>query len=94
MLSADIIQTAFVAVRLRPCCTHSAPVIDKPVAEGVAFLRRDDLPESHLDFLRVLLVDESDTVAQTDAVCIRDDCRFAEYIAHDQIGAFAPHTRK
>ena len=94
MLSADIVQTALVAVRFRSCCTHSASVIDKSVTEVVAFLRRNDLPERHLDFLRVFLVDQSDTVAQADTVCICDDRRFAEYITHDQVGAFAAYAGK
>ena len=83
MLSADIIQTAFVAVRLRPCRTHSASVIDEAVAEVVAFFRRDDLPERHFDFFRILFVDETDTVTQADTVRVSDDRRLAKYIAHD-----------
>ena len=53
MLSADIVQTALVAVRFRSCRTHSASVIDEAVAEVVAFFRRDDLPESHLNLFRI-----------------------------------------
>lgn len=94
MLSADIVQTALVAVRFRSCRTHSASVIDEAVAEVVAFFRRDDLPESHLDFLRIFLIDQTDTVAQADTVCIRHDRRLAEYIAHDQVGTFTAHARK
>ena len=94
VLSADVVQAALVAVRFCPCGTYGASVIDKSVAEIVAFLRRDDLPERHLDFFRVFFVNKSDPVAQTDAVCVRNDRRFAEHIAHDQIGAFASDTRE
>lgn len=44
MLPANIIQAAFVTIWLGSCGAYSTPVINKPVAEVVALLRRNDLP--------------------------------------------------
>ena len=42
MLPANIIQAAFVTIWLGSCGAYSTSVINKPVAEVVGFLRRQD----------------------------------------------------
>ena len=70
-------------------------MIDEPMTEITALFRRNDIPELHLDFLRILCsVDQSHPVRQTNAMRIRHDSWLSEHIAHDQICALAPDTRK
>ena len=39
-------------------------------------------------------MDQSDPIGQTDTVSVGYDCRFAEYIPHDQVGAFSSYPGK
>ena len=62
----------------------------KAVAQVAAFFGRDDLPQSHLHFLRLLdAIHKADLVAQPDAVGVGHNGRFAEHIAHEEVGALA-----
>ena len=64
----------------------------KAVAQVAALFGRNDLPQGHFHLLRFLdAVHQANFVAQTDAVGVCYDGRFAEHIAHDEVGAFAPH---
>ena len=91
----DIAETAAVAVRLCPCCTDISSVVYKPVAEVIAFLWRNDLPEFHFHFFRVLQVmDKTDAVGKADTVGICYNGWFAEYITHDKVGTFAANSRE
>ncbi len=46
-------------------------MIDKTVAEIIAFFRRDDLPESHFHLFRILhVMDKADAVGKADTVSI------------------------
>ena len=84
-VAADIIQTAFFAFRLAGIA-HSAAVHHKAVAQVAALFRRNDFPQGHFHLLRLLdAVHKADLVAQTDAVGVGDNGRFAEHIAHDQV---------
>ena len=92
---ADIRQTAFLAMRLRPRRTYVSSMVDKTVAEITALLRRNNLPERHLNLLRFLyIIYKADSVDQTDAMSIRHNSRLSEYISHDQIGALPSHSRQ
>ena len=94
-LFADVIETAAVAVRLCPCCTDISSVVYKPVAEVIAFLWRNDLPEFHFHFFRVLQVmNKTDAVGKADTVGICYNGWFAEYITHDKVGTFAANSRE
>ena len=94
-LFADVIETAAVAVRCCPCGTDRAPVIHEPVAEIIALLRWNQLPECHLHFLWFPdPVYKPDAVHQADTVRICDDCRLSKDIPHHQIGAFSADSRK
>ena len=65
----------------------------QPVTEIAALLRRHQLPEFHLYFLRILNpVYQSNTVHQTDTMGIRYDRRLTKYISHDQVRALSPNT--
>ena len=65
------------------------------VAEIISFLRRNDLPERHLNFFRVLdPVHETNPVCQADAVGIGDDRRFSEDITHDEVRALSSDARE
>ena len=75
-LFADVIETAAVAVWRCPRGTDCTPVIHEPVAEIIALLRRNQLPECHLHFLWFPdPVHEPNAVRQADTVRISDDCR-------------------
>ena len=88
-------KTAFIAIRRGTGGADCASVIDKAVTERIAFFRRNDLPQFHFDFLWIFdSVHKTDTVAQSDTVCICNDCRFAEDVSHDKVGAFATDARK
>ena len=89
---ADILQTAFAA--LRPAGdTYSPSVVNEAVAEIISLFRRNDLPELAFHLRRLFdPVDKTDEIAQADTVGIRDDRGFAEHVAHDQVGALAPHA--
>ena len=92
---ADIIETAAVTVRLCPRCTDFSSMIDKTVAEIIAFFRRYDLPESHFHLFRILhVMDKADAVGKADTVSICYNGRLAEYVPHDQVCAFSAHTGK
>ena len=92
---ADIIETAAVTVRFCPRCTDFSSMIDKTVAEIIAFFRRDDLPESHFHLFRILhVMDKADAVGKADTVSICYNGRLAEYVTHDQVCAFSAHTGK
>ena len=94
-LLTDICQTAPLTVRLCPGGTDFPAVTDEPVAEIAAFFRRNDFPELHLDFFRILCtIDKSHPVRQSDAMRIRHNRRLSKYIAHNQIGTLASDTRK
>ena len=68
-------------------------MIDKTVAEIIAFFRRDDLPESHFHLFRILhVMDKADAVGKADTVSICYNGGLAEHIAHDQVGALAAHA--
>ena len=83
-LFADVIETAAVAVRLCPCCTDISSVVYKPVAEVIALFWRNDLPEFHFHFFRVLQVmDKADAVGKADTVSICYNGGLAEYVTHD-----------
>lgn len=70
-------------------------MIDKTVAEIIAFFRRDDLPESHFHLFRILhVMDKADAVGEADTVSICYNGRLAEYVTHDQVCAFSAHTGK
>ena len=57
-------------------------MVNKTMAEITAFFRRNDLPQSHLHLLRILdAVNQTDTVRQTDTVCVCHDRRFAKDIS-------------
>ena len=93
-LLADIRQTAFITIRCSPRGTHGTSVIDKPMAEFTALLRRHDLPEFHLHLFRILdAVHQPDPVAESDTVGIRHDRRLAKDIPHDEIGTFSSYPR-
>ena len=88
---ADVRKAAFVAVRFRPCGTYIPSVIDESVAKITSLLWRNDLPESHLHFLRLFdSIHKANPVDEPDAVGIRHDSRLSEYVAHDQIRALSP----
>ena len=94
-LFADVIETAAVAVWRCPRGTDCTPVIHKPVAEIIALLRRNQLPECHLHFLWFPdPVHEPNAVRQADTVRISDDCRLSKDVPHHQIGAFSADSRK
>ena len=95
LLSAYILQTAFITVRFRARRAHLPAVPDQPVTEIAAFLWRYDLPQCHLHFLWFFdVIHQPDPVTQTDAVRVRDDCRLSEYISHNKIRTLAPHPRQ
>src|SRR5699024_1053328 len=76
-------------------CTHISSMINQPMAEVTALLRRNDLPESHFHFFRLLdPVYQPDPVYQTDTMGIRNNRRLSEHISHDQIGAFSSNNRQ
>ena len=65
----------------------------KTMAQIAAFLGRDDLPQGHFYFLRLLdAVHKADPVAQPDAVGICHDGWLAKHIAHDEVRALAAHA--
>ena len=67
----------------------------KSVAEIIALFRRDDLPESHLHFFRLLdPVHKTDPVRQADTVGISDDRRLPEYIPHNKVCTLSSNARK
>ena len=65
-----LIEAADVALRASRH-THRAAVIDEPVAEIIALLRRNDLPKLPLHLGRLLdIIDEADQVAQAVAEAV------------------------
>ena len=91
-ISANILQTT---LRTSGPSSHAdrPAVQNKPMAQIISLFRRHDLPELPLYFGGLLdAVHQADQVAQTDAVSIRDNGRFAEHISHDQIRALSAHT--
>ena len=91
-ISANILQTTFRT--FGPSRHADRPAMqDEAVAQVVPLLRRHDLPEFPLYFGGLFdAVHQADQVAQADAVGIRDNCRFAENIAHDQVRALSANT--
>ena len=82
-------------MRLGPCRTDIASMQDKAVAEVIALLRRDQLPHLFFHFRRLFyVIHDTDTVTQTDTVCICHHRRLTEDIAQNQVGALASHSRK
>ena len=70
-------------------------MIDQPVAEIAAFLRRDQLPQCHLHLLRILdAVHQSHAVYQTDTVSVRHNSRLMKDVTHDQVGTLSAHARQ
>ena len=68
-------------------------MVDQTVAKIAAFLGRNDLPQGHFHLFRVLaILHQPNAVAQANAMGVGYNGRLAEHIAHDQIGAFAPHA--
>ena len=66
----------------------------EPVAEIVRFLRREDGAQRLFDAHGVLVViDETQTVRETDAVRVHHDrAGLTEHVAENEIGALAPHA--
>ena len=94
-LFTDIIETTAVAVWCCPRGTDRAPVIHEPVAEIIALLRRNQLPEYHLHFLWFFdPVHKPNAVHQADTVGIGDDRRLSKDVPHLQIGALSADSRK
>ena len=92
---ADIRQAAFVAVGLGPGGADLPSVINQPVAEIAAFLRRNNFPECHLHPFRVFdPVHQADPVAQADTVSVGDNGGLAKYVPHNQVGAFPAYPGK
>ena len=88
-MAADVAQAAGGALGASGDADGAA-VVYEAVAEVIALFRRDDLPQFALYFCRLFdIVDEADQVAEADAVGIGDDGRFAEDIAHDEVGALS-----
>ena len=73
---------------IRPSRTNISPVIYQPMTEIASFFRRNDLPQFHLYFLRLLdSVYKTHAIHQTDTVGICYDRRLSEHIPHDQVRA-------
>ena len=65
------------------------------VTEITSLFGRDQFPQRHLYFFWIFYtVHQSNTVDQSDTVRICHDGRLPEYISHDQVGAFSPHSRE
>ena len=91
-ISANILQTTLRASG-PPRHADRPAMQNEAVAEIISFLRRHDLPEFPLYFGRFLdAVHQTDQVAQTDAVSIRNYGRLSENIAHDQVRTLSAHT--
>lgn len=66
-------------------------MIDKTVAEIIAFFRRDDLPESHFHLFRILhVMDKADAVGKADTVSICYNGGLAEYVPLIRFALFRP----
>ena len=90
----DVCNTAAVTVCLA-CGADSAAVMDKVVAEIRRFFWRKNFTEFPFDFHRFFQsVHQSHAVAQTDAMGIDNDGRFAEKVTKDQIGSFSSYAGK
>ena len=80
------------------CCSSSTDfpsVIYKSVAEVTAFLGRDNFPESHFNFLRLLnVVYKSHSVYKSYAVSVSYNGRLAKNITHYKVGTFSSNSRK
>ena len=62
-------------------------MVYQAVTEVISLFRRNDFPQCHFNFLRILdSIHKANPVGETNAVCISDNSWFTEYIAHDQIG--------
>ena len=93
-MTAKVTQATASALR-SPRDADLPPVLDKPVTEIAAFLRRHDLPERPFHLRRFLhMINQPQQIADPDAVCIGDNRRLSEHIAHDQVGALSPNTGK
>ena len=91
-MAADVAEAAGGALRA-PGDTDCTPVVDEAVAEVISFFGGDDLPQFALYFRGFFdVVNEADQVAEADAVGIGNDGRFAEDIAHNEVGALAADT--
>jgi hypothetical protein len=79
---ADVPQAA--AVALGPPRDADGPaVVDEPVTEVAAFLRRNDFPELALDLRGLFyMVHQAEQIAEADAVCVGDDRGFPEDVTH------------
>lgn len=89
MMTADAREAALIA--LRPSCNaDGSAVIDKTMAELVAFLRRDDFPKSlfHLGGL-LHVIDKADEIAEADAVRVGHDGRLSVNVAENEVGALS-----
>ena len=70
-------------------------MVYQAVTEVISLFRRNDFPQCHFNFLRILdSIHKANPVGETNAVCISDNSWFTEYIAHDQIGTFASYARE
>ena len=66
---------------------------DKAVAQITALFRRNDLPQGHLHFLRLLdAIHKANFVAQPDAMGVCYNGGLAEDIPHDKVGALAANA--
>ena len=91
-ISANVFQTTLRT--FGPARYTDRPAMqDEAMAQVISLFRRYDLPEFPLYFGGLLdAVHQADQVAQTDAVSIRDNSRFAKHVSHDQICALSAHT--
>ena len=70
-------------------------MVHKTVAEIAALLGRNQLPQRHLDTLRILdPVHKADPIDKPNAMRVRHNRRLAEHISHDEVRALAAHAGK